>query len=151
MKFPQDGERSADNLHFALYSVCRVGEYLNLRPSKTSQTRSSASILEQGFSRSSMFYTDFRGSFTPFRRRALAILLLLFVLGVLLEGTVPLAAQSQPGSAPAANGQQEPPPAAGGPKSDVGPYAIPNKKEEPPPPPPPAKPKKIEGMPDYSI
>src|SRR5580700_6865909 len=151
MKFPQDGERSANNLHFALYSVCRVGEYLNLRPSKTSQTRSSASILAQGFARSSMFYTVFPGSFTPFRRCAGAILLLPFVLGMLLEGTIPLAAQNQPGSAPAANGQQEPPPAAGGPQSDVGPYAIPNKKEEPPPPPPPAKPKKIEGMPDYSI
>lgn len=50
------------------------------------------------------------------------------------------------------NGQQtEPPPEAGGPNSDVGPYAIPKKKEEPPPPPPPSKPKKIEGMPDYSI
>jgi VWFA-related protein len=98
-----------------------------------------------------MFYTVFPGSFTPFRRCAGAILLLPFVLGMLLEGTIPLAAQNQPGSAPAANGQQEPPPAAGGPQSDVGPYAIPNKKEEPPPPPPPAKPKKIEGMPDYSI
>jgi len=46
--------------------------------------------------------------------------------------------------------QQTPPPEAGGPGSDVGPYAIPKKKEEPPPPPP-TKPKKIEGMPDYSI
>ena len=47
--------------------------------------------------------------------------------------------------------QQAPPPEAGGPTTDVGPYAIPRKKEEPPPPPPPTKPKKIEGMPDYSI
>lgn len=46
--------------------------------------------------------------------------------------------------------QQPAPPEAGGPGSDVGPYAIPKKKEEPPPPPP-DKPKKIEGMPDYSI
>jgi VWFA-related protein len=98
-----------------------------------------------------MFHTDFPGTFTPFRRCAGAILLLLCTLGMLAEGTVPLAAQNQPGSAPGANSQQEPPPAAGGPQSDVGPYAIPNKKEEPPPPPPPAKPKKIEGMPDYSI
>ena len=53
---------------------------------------------------------------------------------------------------PAASGQkQDAPPEAGGPQNDVGPYAIPKKKEEPPPPPPPAKPKKIEGMPDYSI
>jgi VWFA-related protein len=46
--------------------------------------------------------------------------------------------------------KQETPPEAGGPQTDVGPYAIPKKKEEPPPPPP-EKPKKIEGMPDYSI
>jgi VWFA-related protein len=47
--------------------------------------------------------------------------------------------------------QQEAPPEAGGPNSDNGPYAIPKKGEEPPPPPPPPRPKKIEGMPDYSI
>lgn len=47
--------------------------------------------------------------------------------------------------------QQEAPPEAGGPNSDTGPYAIPKKSEEPPPPPPPPKPKKVEGMPDYSI
>src|SRR5277367_612555 len=60
------------------------------------------------------------------------------------------AAQDQGSSAPA-KGQTETPPADGGPQSDVGPYAIPKKKDEPPPPPPPEKPKKIEGMPDYSI
>jgi VWFA-related protein len=50
------------------------------------------------------------------------------------------------------NGQQNPNavPEAGGPNGDVGPYATPKKKEEPPAPPP-EKPKKIEGMPDYSI
>jgi VWFA-related protein len=47
--------------------------------------------------------------------------------------------------------QQEAPPEAGGPNSDTGPYAIPKKGEEPPPPPPPSRPKKVEGMPDYSI
>lgn len=47
--------------------------------------------------------------------------------------------------------QQEAPPEAGGPNSDTGPYAIPKKAEEPPPPPPTPKPKKVEGMPDYSI
>jgi VWFA-related protein len=46
--------------------------------------------------------------------------------------------------------KQETPPEAGGPQNDVGPYVIPKKKEEPPPPAP-EKPKKIEGMPDYSI
>lgn len=46
--------------------------------------------------------------------------------------------------------QQEAPPEAGGPHGSTGPYAIP-KKTEAPPPPPPERPKKIEGMPDYSI
>jgi VWFA-related protein len=47
--------------------------------------------------------------------------------------------------------QQEVPPEAGGPNSDTGPYAIPKKGEEQPPPPPPERPKKVAGMPDYSI
>ncbi len=59
-------------------------------------------------------------------------------------------AQDQGSSAPSKS-QQETPPADGGPQSDVGPYAIPKKKDEPPPPPPPERPKKVEGMPDYSI
>src|SRR5436190_13575144 len=64
--------------------------------------------------------------------------------------------QTQPSStsqaAPQQNpNQQEAPPEAGGPKGDSGPYAMPKKGEEPPPPPPPERPKKIEGMPDYSI
>jgi len=62
-----------------------------------------------------------------------------------------LATQDQ-NQSQAPNVNQQPAPAeAGGPNSDVGPYAVPTKKEEPPPPPPPPKPKKIEGMPDYSI
>ncbi len=51
---------------------------------------------------------------------------------------------------PANPNKQEAPPEAGGPQNDVGPYVVPKKKEEPPPPAP-EKPKKIEGMPDYSI
>jgi VWFA-related protein len=47
--------------------------------------------------------------------------------------------------------KQDAPAGAGGPGGEVGPYAIPKKKDEPPPPPAPEKPKKIEGMPDYSI
>ncbi len=63
--------------------------------------------------------------------------------------------QPQPSQPPpGANTQQKPseapPPEAGGPGNDVGPYVIPKKKEEPPPPPA-EKPKKVEGMPDYSI
>src|SRR6267154_68515 len=61
-------------------------------------------------------------------------------------------AQSQTPTPPADNSKQkqESPPEAGGPQNDVGPYAIPKKKEEPPPPPP-EKPKKVEGIPDYSL
>src|SRR6202050_4929742 len=80
-------------------------------------------------------------------RQLWRISLLILVLGIF---TGLAAAQDQGPSAPA-KGQTEPPDAAGGPQSDVGPYAIPKKKDEPPPPPPPTKPKKIEGMPDYSI
>lgn len=99
-----------------------------------------------------MFYTDFAPVWGLFRRYLIAISLLAFVLGILAVGAVRLAAQDQSAPPPAAGQQQqEPPPAAGGPQTDVGPYAIPKKKDEPPPPPPPDKPKKIEGMPDYSL
>ncbi len=74
-------------------------------------------------------------------------LLLILILGTF--NLLPLA--QDPGSSAPSKGQTEPPDAAGGPQSDVGPYAIPKKKDEPPPPPPPERPKKIEGMPDYSI
>jgi len=47
--------------------------------------------------------------------------------------------------------QQEVPPEAGGPNSDTGPYALPKKGESEPPPPPHERPKKVAGMPDYSI
>src|SRR6202011_5803819 len=74
-----------------------------------------------------------------------------FLLILVLASFVALSlAQDQGFSAPP-KGQQEPPDSAGGPQSDVGQYAIPKKKDEPPPPPPREKPKKIEGMPDYSI
>lgn len=58
---------------------------------------------------------------------------------------------SQNSSAQQNPNQQEVPPEAGGPNNTTGPYAIPKKGEEPPPPPPPERPKKVEGMPDYSI
>jgi len=49
--------------------------------------------------------------------------------------------------------KQDAPAEAGGPSGSIGPYAIPKKNPEaaPPPPPPPINPKKVEGMPDYSI
>jgi VWFA-related protein len=80
------------------------------------------------------------------------MLLLTLVLGSWTASffALPLQAQDQPSPAPS-KGQAEGPAAAGGPQGDIGPYAVPKKKEEPPPPPPTEKPKKIEGMPDYSI
>ena len=71
-------------------------------------------------------------------------------------------AQNQTGQAPPApqpsqtqdNGKpkQEVPAEAGGPGESASPYAIPRKSAEtPPPPPPPATPRKVEGMPDYSL
>jgi len=62
--------------------------------------------------------------------------------------------QTQPPPQSNDNGKpkQDAPPEAGGPGSDIGPYAIPKKNpEEAPPPPPPPTPKKVEGLPDYSI
>jgi VWFA-related protein len=87
-----------------------------------------------------------------FRKR---VLLLAFLLCLCLWMIAPrLQAQTQTQDTsqqpPANPNQQEAPPEAGGPQNDVGPYVIPKKKEEPPPPAP-EKPKKIEGMPDYSI
>jgi VWFA-related protein len=76
--------------------------------------------------------------------------LLAFALGFFPMAALRLAAQDQSTPAGGNPQKQEPPPAAGGPETDVGPYAIPKKKEEPPPPPP-EKPKKIEGIPDYSL
>ena len=82
------------------------------------------------------------------------VILLAFVLCWVVAAMVSAQAQTQtqaPSQQPPANpNKQEAPPEAGGPQNDVGPYVIPKKKEEPPPPAP-EKPKKIEGMPDYSI
>src|SRR6476660_7628930 len=97
-----------------------------------------------------MFSIDCIRNLRPSARLLSTIPLMTLTLVMLALGTPGLMAQDQ--STPATNGQkQEAPPEAGGPQTDVGPYAIPKKKEEPPPPPPPAKPKKVEGMPDYSI
>src|SRR5437764_14987394 len=75
-------------------------------------------------------------------------LILLVCLVLLVGQSLQVSAQSQP-STPSPN-KQDTPPEAGGPQTDIGPYAIPKKKEEPPEPRP-EKPKKIEGMPDYSL
>ena len=84
--------------------------------------------------------------------RKILLALVLSVFGWVGSG---LRAQDSSSQKPASSqpnpNKQEAPPEAGGPDSDFGPYAIPKKKAEEPPPPAPDKPKKIEGMPDYSI
>jgi VWFA-related protein len=85
------------------------------------------------------------------RKLLLTISFLIFACG-----TLRLSAQDTPQQPASTNPQnpnkQDAPAEAGGPGGDVGPYAIPKKKEEDATPPPaPEKPKKIEGMPDYSI
>lgn len=92
-----------------------------------------------------------RISFSDRLRKFFTISLLVgFPLGALVSAPRP--ARAQDASSQRQNPNQQPaPPEAGGPQGgELGPYAIPKKKEEPPPPPP-EKPKKIEGMPDYSI
>jgi VWFA-related protein len=74
----------------------------------------------------------------------------------LLSSVIPASAQGQSQAPPqnSDNGKpkQEAPADAGGPGGDIGPYAIPKKTpEEAPAPPPPPTPKKVEGLPDYSI
>jgi len=91
--------------------------------------------------------------FASYVRKTLHMsLITALVLGVTVGAALPILAQDQSsGAQDQSSGQQtQPPPEAGGPQGEVGPYAIPKKKDEPPPPPP-TKPKKIEGMPDYSI
>jgi VWFA-related protein len=79
------------------------------------------------------------------------LLVLIFGAFAITPAGVAQDQSSQPPSSSQQNpNKQDAPPDAGGPGSDVGPYAIPKKKDEPPPPAP-DKPKKIEGMPDYSI
>lgn len=81
---------------------------------------------------------------------------------ILLASALPVSAQDQSQTPPSSQSQdkaqdsgkprQDVPDEAGGPGDNVGPYAIPKKTDkEPPPPPPPVTPKKVEGMPDYSI
>lgn len=96
-----------------------------------------------------MFAIHLRFRRRPERGLALGFALALF-LEVLAWQAVPLRAQDQAPAPDQGQQKQEAPPEAGGPDA-TGPYAIPKKKDEPPPPPPPERPKKIEGMPDYSI
>lgn len=76
----------------------------------------------------------------------------------MLLGSLPVFAQEAQQSPPAAqtpdNGKpkQEVPADAGGPGESASPYSIPKKREDAAPaPPPPVTPKKVEGLPDYSL
>jgi VWFA-related protein len=103
-----------------------------------------------------MFFRVFSSDIRRITYACKCLLILVMVVAMLsqfsaaLPGQQDQSGQSSAGSQQNPN-QQEAPPEAGGPNSDTGPYAIPKKGAEAPPPPPPAKPKKIEGMPDYSI
>jgi VWFA-related protein len=93
-------------------------------------------------------------SCSPGQRIAMRAVSLSAILCLLLSSLLaPAVAQSQTDQN--SSQQQKPsetaPPEAGGPQGDIGPIAVPKKKEQPPPPPPPTAPKKIPGMPDYSI
>ena len=79
------------------------------------------------------------------------LLTILLLLGGATFSAAPALAQQPSGGSDSQNpNQQEVPPEAGGPNGNSGPYAIPKKGEEPPSPPP-EKPKRVEGIPDYSI
>jgi VWFA-related protein len=92
-------------------------------------------------------------SCSPGQGTAMRAVSLVAVLCLWLS-TLPAPARAQSQDQSSSQQQQKPteqaPPEAGGPQGDIGPIAVPKKKEEPPPPPPPA-PKKVPGMPDYSI
>src|SRR6516165_7789348 len=65
------------------------------------------------------------------------------LLAIMISGTVLAQDTGQ---------KQQSPEPEGGPQGDIGPYAIPKKPDEAKPAPlPPPGPKKIEGMPDYTI
>ena len=81
-------------------------------------------------------------------RRVVTSRLLVAAFAVILG--VPAWAQQAPPPPPAGKPTQPAPAEAGGPEGDIGPMAVP-KKGEAPPEPKPQPPKKIEGMPDYSL
>jgi VWFA-related protein len=103
-----------------------------------------------------MFFRVFSSEIRRITYTCKCLLILVVVVAMLSQFSAALPRQQDQSGQSSAGSQQNPnqqeaPPEAGGPNSDTGPYAIPKKGAEPPPPPPPAKPKKIEGMPDYSI
>jgi VWFA-related protein len=90
--------------------------------------------------------------------RLLRILVGAYCFSLVMGGQTAHAQDQPPESQPATqtpdNGKpkQDAPAEAGGPGGSVGPYAIPKKKEDATPPPPaPVTPKRVEGLPDYSL
>jgi VWFA-related protein len=95
-----------------------------------------------------MLYLNYLSAIgAPMRRTAIPVLLI--VTAALVLG-VPALAQEAPAPPPTGKPSQSAPAEAGGPQGDIGPMAVP-KKGEAPPEPKPQPPRKIEGMPDYSI
>ncbi|MGB2602970.1 MAG: VWA domain-containing protein [Candidatus Sulfotelmatobacter sp.] len=90
-----------------------------------------------------------------FTKLVMALMVSLFLLCNISSASAQDQSQTPPDQPQDQNNgkpKQDAPTDAGGPTGDVGPYTIPRKNTEaPPPPPPPAAPKKVEGMPDYSI
>jgi VWFA-related protein len=102
-----------------------------------------------------MFFRVFSSEIRRITYTCKDLIILVTIVAMLSQFSAALPAQQDQSGQSSAGSQQNPnqqeaPPEAGGPNSDTGPYAIPKKGAEPPPPPAP-KPKKIEGMPDYSI
>lgn len=97
---------------------------------------------------------NLQSSCSPGQRIAIRAVSLSAILCLLLSFLL-AAAAAQSQTDQNSSQQQKPsetaPPEAGGPQGDIGPIVVPKKKEEPPPPPPPTAPKKVPGMPDYSI
>ena len=106
-----------------------------------------------------MFFTIWPQKATRISHFCAKSLSFLLMLTLVTGSSIALPAQDTSGQSPNTQtpnaqqnpNQQEAPPEAGGPNNDTGPYAIPKKGEAEPPPPPPERPKKVEGMPDYSI
>jgi VWFA-related protein len=106
-----------------------------------------------------MFFTIWPQKATRIAHFCAKSLSFLLMLTLVTGSSISLPAQDNSGQSPNTQtpnaqqnpNQQEAPPEAGGPNNDTGPYAIPKKGEAEPPPPPPERPKKVEGMPDYSI
>jgi VWFA-related protein len=95
-----------------------------------------------------MLYLNYLSAIGSWTSRALTAVLLIATIAVVLG--LSGQAQQTPSPPPSGKPSQPAPAEAGGPEGDIGPMAVP-KKGETPPEPKPQPPKKIEGMPDYSL